>query len=632
MCGICGQVKVRGESAVDRAFIERMMRSMEHRGPDDGGTFFSQGIGMGMRRLSIIDLESGKQPILNETGEIAVVFNGEIYNYQELRDRLIQKGHILRTHSDTEVIVHLYEDLAENCLQELRGMFAIALWDGRTRKLLLARDRVGIKPLYYTLTPNGLTFASELKALLQEHSFPRKVNPSALHGFLSYSYNPGVETLMAGVTKLAPGHYLTFLDDTVTTREYWDLLPYFAEKGKARMRSEAELSDLLEESVQLHLISDVPVGFLLSGGVDSTIMVCLSAAKRQEGLETFTIGFEGYGVEDEREYARLAAKRYGVRYHETTIGAEQFYDFLPSYVWHMEEPVTEPPAVSLYYVSKMARERVKVLISGEGGDEAFAGYPRYRNTLWMEAMKTLLGPAKGLTSRALGSLKVAKLRNIAPFFDRAFDDYYDYGFAASPFELFNTQASQIYSADFLTSLNGQRDNRPIKHYLDKSKGKSLLSRMLYVDTKTWLPDRLLIKADKMTMANSLELRVPLLDHKVLEFAAGLPDRQKVWFLSTKRILKHTFEKRIPIEILKRKKAGFLTPYETWLKTCEKKVTDLLTDRRTIERGYFDSRKVSELLLKPWKAEGRYSKEIFNLVTLELWHRAFIDAQMDLAHN
>jgi asparagine synthase (glutamine-hydrolysing) len=578
-----------------------------------------------MRRLSIIDLASGQQPIFNETGDVVVIFNGEIYNYRELRERLVRQGHVFRTRSDTEVIVHLYEDLGELCLQELRGMFAIALWDSRRRRLLLARDRVGIKPLYYALSSRGLLFASEIKALLQDPGIPRVVNNAALFNFLSFSYNPGLETMITGVKKLAPGHFLSFENGRAEIRQYWDLLSHFPEDGNGSSRSEAELSELLDESVSLHLTSDVPVGFLLSGGIDSTVMLCLSAEKRREGLETFTIGFAGSGVEDERTYARLAATRYGVRHHETTITAGQFYDFLPEYVWHMEEPVFEPPAVSLYFVSKMARERVKVLISGEGGDEAFGGYPRYRNVLLLDAFRRLLGPATAPISAALGALGLRQLRAYAPLLDSGFDAFYRFGFASSPLDFFNARARSVYSPGFLDCLGDWPETMPMKGYLDRSRGKSLLSRMLYVDTKTWLPDDLLVKADKMTMAASLELRVPFLDHKVLEFAAGLPDRQKVRHRQTKRILKKAFAERIPRQILRRKKAGFLTPYEGWLRERADAVTELLTERRTVERGYFDRREICKHLIEPWRAGRGFSKEIFSLATLELWHRAFIDA-------
>jgi len=360
-----------------------MADSMRHRGPDDEGYYISGQIGLGHRRLSIIDLNRGKQPISNEDDTIWIVFNGEIYNYQALRESLSEKGHKFKTDTDTEVIVHAYEEFGENCVARLRGMFAFAIWDQRSKTLLVARDRVGIKPLYYFLNDDQIIFASEMKAILLDNSVPRNIDPQIIDRFLTYYYVPGEETMLRGIRKLSPGHYLIARDGKIQVRQYWDLDFSQVNGHRSLKQASQELLEILKESVRLHMISDVPVGILLSGGVDSTALLSLSVHETDKELSTFTIGFEGHDFADERPYARLAAKRFGTQHYDMTMSAQDFLAFLPRYVWHMEEPVCEPPAVALYYVSKLASEHVKVLISGEGGDEAFAGYPNYRNGVWL---------------------------------------------------------------------------------------------------------------------------------------------------------------------------------------------------------------------------------------------------------
>jgi asparagine synthase (glutamine-hydrolysing) len=374
------------------------------------------------------------------------------------------------------------------------------------------------------------------------------------------------------------------------------------------------------------MISDVPVGLLLSGGVDSTAMLAFTSGKTERPLSTFTLGFSSPDVADERPYAQLAARRYGTEHHEMTISAKEFADFLPRYAWYMEEPVCEAPAIALYYVSRMAREFVKVLISGEGGDEAFGGYQTYRGVAWLEGLKRMLGPMSGPVSSALSILgsrvNSSRAAKYAPLMTRAFEDYY-YSRSSSPATLFNAHETKLYSKDFASHADQAFALRPFKQCLTRAVGGGLINRMLYVDTKTSLPDDLLLKADKMTMAASLELRVPLLDHKVLEFAASLPEHFKVRGLTTKYIAKHAFRDRVPEPILNRRKAGFPVPFSRWLRTELKDlVRDVLLDRTTLARGYFD-RHGLEGLIREHSASGAYSKEILSLVSLELWHRAFI---------
>jgi asparagine synthase (glutamine-hydrolysing) len=625
VCGICGKLNFDREARVSTALLKTMADSIYHRGPDDEGYYASGPVGFGFRRLSIIDLNTGHQPICNEDGSVWIVFNGEIYNYKELRSYLQIKGHVFKTQTDTEVIVHLYEEFGESCVEKLRGMFAFAIWDDRQETLFIARDRIGIKPLYYWLTGKSLVFGSEIKAILADPEVKPEVLPEMIDRFLTFYYVPGEETLFRNIRKLAPGSCLVVKNGKARIKQYWDL--HFSSTPQSLEAAEKQFLDLLEESVALHMISDVPVGFLLSGGVDSTAMLGFAVGKTTYPLSSFTLGFQSPGLADERPYAKLAASRYGSEHHEMTITSKEFADFLPKFAWHMEEPVCEPQAVALYYVSKMAKDYVKVLISGEGGDEAFAGYQTYRGVLWLERLKRMLGPSKSMASSVLGlmnrALGLRRLSKYGPLMRMPFEDYY-YSRTSSPFSYFNTRSRELYSSGFGAVVSKQFSTEGVKAYLRSSNATGYVNRMLYVDTKTSLPDDLLLKADKMTMANSIELRVPLLDHKLLEFAAALPVNFKVHGLTTKYIVKTALRDRLPAEILHRKKAGFPVPYEMWLRTELKGwLSDVLLDSQTLSRGYFKRSGVESLLAKD-SAQGGYSKELLSLAALELWHREFLD--------
>jgi asparagine synthase (glutamine-hydrolysing) len=617
------------EATVSPTLVKAMADTIYHRGPDDEGYYVSGPIGLGFRRLSIIDLQSGHQPVSNEDGTIQIIFNGEIYNYQELRVFLLSKGHVFKTHSDTEVIVHLYEELGPQCLEKLRGMFAFAIWDENTKTLFLARDRVGIKPLYYCLTDTSLVFASEIKAILADPSIHREIAPEMIDRFLTFLYMPGEETLLKGICKLAPGHYLLVRDGKVVIEQYWDLR--FAEptQSPSLKVAETELLNLLAEAVELHMIADVPVGVLLSGGVDSTGVLSFAVRGTDKEISSFTVGFSGGGVADERPYARLAAETFGTQHHEMTITAKDFVAFLPKYVWHMEEPVCEPPAIALYYVSKLAKNYVKVLLSGEGGDEAFAGYSNYRNLVWLERLKHRLSPLNGAAARGLSLANaifhLPRVAKYVPLMNDRFPDYY-YSRTSNPHRTTGNRLGTVYSSDFLQLIDREQALKPVRTLQAHVRDQNPLDAMLYIDTKTWLPDDLLIKADKMTMANSIELRVPLLDHKVLEFAASLPPNFKLRGTTTKFILKKALAQRIPKEIRDRKKTGFPVPYETWLRKDLKDVVwGVLTDRKTINRGFFRKDAV-ENLLRANSNGTDYSKEIFSLLSLELWQRTFLERE------
>jgi asparagine synthase (glutamine-hydrolysing) len=625
MCGICGKLIFDHEANVSPALIRSMADTISHRGPDDDGYFISGPVGLGFRRLAIIDLSGGHQPLSNEDGRVHIIFNGEIYNYQELRHYLLGRGHVFRTQTDTETIVHLYEELGEACVEKLRGMFAFAIWDDRNKSLFLARDRVGIKPLYYSQSQNSVVFASEIKAILADPEMKAQIHESMIDRFLTFDYLPGEETLFKNIYRLAPGHSLTFRAGKSCRRQYWDL--HFEPSPSTFRQAKSGLLNLLEESVALHMISDVPVGFLLSGGVDSTAMLGLAVGKTSHPISSYTIGFSDPQVTDERPYARLAAKKYGSEHHETTISADQFAEFLPKYVWHMEEPICEPPAVALFYISRLAKEFVKVLISGEGGDEAFAGYSNYRALLWLERLKSLPTPLRQLVSASVSMLarfgSVDAPAKTAQFLNSRLEDSY-FSRTSYPSRFFNRQWQQFYSPDFAQRVDKNLSSFAATKHLSNGRHAGPLGKMLYVDTKTWLPDDLLIKADKMTMANSIELRVPLLDHKILEFAASLPQNFKIRGFTTKYIAKETLRDRVPREILNRKKAGFPVPYERWLRQDLKEwVHDLLLGSKATARGYFQKSAI-ERMLSDDISSGGYSKEIFDLTVLELWHREFLD--------
>ncbi len=628
MCGICGKLIFDREAAVPPALVRSMLGTIRHRGPDDEGIYCSSNVGLGHRRLSIIGLDSGHQPLSNEDGTVWITFNGEIYNYQELRAELIAKGHRFSTQTDTEVIVHSYEEFGEGCVSKLRGMFAFAIWDDCEKVLLLARDRVGIKPLYYFVNDKCLLFGSEMKAILADGEIQPEIDLGMIDRFLTFLYLPGSDTLLKGIRKLPPGSLMVVRHGKATIRSYWDL--EFTPAKKSLHDAEDELISLLKETVRLHMISEVPVGFLLSGGVDSTAMLSIASGSNRQRLSSFTLGFESPDIEDERPYARLAANAFGSQHHELTITAADFSAFMPRYVWHMEEPVCEPPAIALYYVSRLAREHVKVLISGEGGDEAFAGYPNYRTIFWVERLKKLLGPLAGASANGMklaNSLlfNSERIARYAPLLAEPFERYY-YGRTSNPHSYFNSSTASLYSDEFARSALKEGATAGLNAHLAAAPEGDVINKMLYVDTKMWLPDDLLLKADKMTMANSVELRVPLLDHKVLEFAASLPGQYKVHGLSTKYIAKRALRRQIPLEILSRRKAGFPVPYASWLNSDLRGwLTDVLLDRETLSRGYFNERAIVSLLDENSRSPLR-ARELFSLATLELWHRAFASSR------
>ena len=624
MCGITGFVDLQHRLAPDEAAatLERMCRVIAHRGPDDQGTMQTDdGAHLGMRRLSIIDLAGGHQPISNEDGTVSIVFNGEIYNYRELQPELEARGHHFQTHSDTEVIVHSYEEFGPDCVAKLRGMFAFAIWDAKKQSLFIARDRVGKKPLYYTLTPEGaLIFGSELKSLLQHPSVRREVNPRAIDAYLTWGYVPDPLSILKGIRKLPPGHYLTFANGRVDVSCYWDFRYEPVQEETSRRAEDylEELRSLLAESVRLRLIADVPLGAFLSGGIDSSTIVGLMAREMSQPVKTFSIGFNEDSY-NELKYARIAAKHFGTDHHEFVVTPDlcQIVDDL---AWFLDEPFADSSAIPTYMVSKLARQHVKVVLSGDGGDELFAGYTRYvidqRRSSFAGLPRFVRHGLMAPLSRHLphGARGRNFLHNVAL---DSLDRYLD---SISIFTELNKPL--LYTDAFRGQLQRNGDEvTPFRSYAERVRTGEPLDALLYIDSKTYLPGDILTKVDRMSMAVSLEARVPLLDHKLIEFVNSIPASLKLNGLETKHVFKQAIRDFVPAEILNRPKQGFGVPVDEWInQQLRERIHDTLTEQRTRERGYVAPAYVQLLLDEHERGRRDHSTQLWTLFMLELWHR------------
>lgn len=625
MCGITGFVNQerRARDVETAAVLEQMCRVITHRGPDDQGTMVEGGVALGMRRLSIIDLAGGHQPMSGCDKATAIVFNGEIYNYRELRRELEARGHTFKTNSDTEAIVHAYEEHGERCVEMLRGMFAFALWDGRKRKLFIARDRVGKKPLYYTLTPEGtLVFGSELKSLLAHPEVSREINLEAVDAYLSFGYVPDPLAIFRYTHKLPPGHHLTFENGQLSIRSYWDFNFEPDDNGRSEEDYLEELRELLDEAVRIRLVADVPLGAFLSGGIDSSTVVGLMARASERPVKTFSIGFHEDSY-NELKYARLAAKQFGTEHHEFIVTPD-ICAVVDDLVWHFDEPFADSSAIPTYMVSKLARQHVKVVLSGDGGDELFAGYTRYvidrkRNGFNRVPESIRRGVMQPL-GRALphGAWGRNLIHNVAL---EPLDRYIE---EVSVFTRLNKRA--LYTEDFKRHLNGNGGAVQLFHeHAARVTSSDELDRLLYLDSKTYLPGDILTKIDRMSMANSLEARVPLLDHKLIEFVTRIPASLKMKGFETKHIFKHAIADLVPAEIFQRPKQGFGVPIERWInQQLRERVQGTLLESRT-QRGYTELRYVERLLHEHERGRRDHSMELWALFMLELWHRKFVDS-------
>lgn len=631
MCGICGFYNYGcGEPANERV-LHAMLQSIFHRGPDDDGICIDGSMAMGMRRLSIIDLAGGKQPIENEDGSISVVFNGEIYNYRELRDQLIARGHRLKTASDTEVIVHLYEEMGAECVHELRGMYGFSVWDRRNRRLFIARDRLGIKPLYYTYDKDRLIFGSEIKTILHYPGVQARADLDGLSNFISLKYAPAPQTMFQDIYALPPGYCMTCDEDGVRIEQYWDLM--FVNEHDGRM-SEAEYEDqldhLLHEVVRMHLVSDVPFGAFLSGGVDSSTIVALMSQFLNEPVKTFSVGFTGEGSEySELPYAHLVAKHCNTDHYDIFVGPNDFMDLTEKVIWHLDQPIADEACLANYMVAELASRHVKMVLTGEGGDELFAGYARYPGERMSPLFRYVPLAMRGLIVSMLPRVSGFRRPKLALYALCHSDEVTRF---LNWFPLFNSDMkAALLTADVKQQLNGISTRDVFAYHLARTNATDPLNRMLYVDTKLWLPDDLLARGDKTSMATSLEGRVPLLDHKLVEFAASLPTNLKLNGFTRKYLLKRVSQKLIPEVIINRKKEGFPIPISVWLRReVRPYIRDILSPESVRRRGLFDYGVIERLLDEHEKGFADHGDKLWSLLSVELWYRRFIDTPVGVS--
>lgn len=626
MCGIAGIIDRHSPPRAEE--VAAMRDLMEYRGPDDCGCLVLEGdgVGLGHRRLSIFDTSAaGRQPMSDAGGRLHVVFNGEIFNFIEIREELRAKGYTFRTGTDTEVLLCAYDCWQERCLDRFIGMFAFALWDSGRKRLFIARDRLGIKPFYYHFDGRRFVFASEVKGVLRGLSERPPVSTHLIDAYMSFGYVPGEDTLLRGVKRLLPGHYGFLGDGGLALRPYWDLsFENGDDRGFDHYRGAME--ELLEDSVRLRLRSDVPFGVFLSGGIDSSAVVAMVAPRVSRQLKTFSVRYDFGAGYDETPYARQVAAQYGTDHHELTVTPQDFMDFVPRYVHVMDEPVTEAAAISLFYLSRFAREKVTVTLSGEGSDEIFGGYEFYRRNLMIERFGA--GVGRLLPGSLVDRLAtVGRTRKLAKYLRLARLPLEERYRGISTYD--DAVKSTLYAPAFRGLVERER-GQGVETFLEglfrKTEGKDPLSRMLYFDTRTWLVDDLLIKADRMSMAAAVELRVPFLDHRVVELAARIPSRYKIHHGTTKYLLKQMMRGKLPDSIIDRQKLGFPTPLEIMFRReLFGYVADMLLSRQAVGRGYFDRGAVEKMLDRHRSGAGAYHRELWQLLVLEEWHRQNVPA-------
>jgi asparagine synthase (glutamine-hydrolysing) len=635
MCGIAGIV---GSERLDSDAPARALAMRDiitHRGPDEAGLHCDDWAALAHRRLSIVDLSTGQQPLSNEDGSIWIVFNGEIYNHADIRRDLEARGHRYKTKSDTETVVHAYEEWGDDCVHRFRGMFAFAIWDAPKRRLLLVRDRLGIKPLYWTRAGDRLLFGSEIKAILASDLVQARTNAAALPELLSTRYVSGAETMFKGIHKLLPGHLLVFEQGEMKIRQYWDVpvgQPRPASPTSNRTRDVvSEFRDLLAESVKLRLMSDVPLGMFLSGGIDSSAIAALMAGMIDRPLQTFSVAFESRAF-NELEYAREVARVIKADSHEIVIDDADFFDALPTLIWHEDEPIAHASSVPLYFVSALARQHVTVVLTGEGSDELLAGYGKYPRIAWNWRAGTIY---ERMLPRAL---RESIARRALPLLPRSLGRYARRSFLAmdrSAESMFFDNFASVRLADQRELLSpairggatfAQAYGSSMAHFERPNGHSTLLDRLLYADIKTYLVE-LLMKQDQMSMATSIESRVPFLDHTLVEFAARLPDEWKLSGWTTKRVLREAMKGLLPEAILNRPKMGFPVPFVSWTRgRWNDMVRDVLLDRRSRERGIIDPAAVDALIHNHAAGRADAGDRIWSLLNLELWHRTFIDRE------
>lgn len=629
MCGICGKFS---PSGVREDELQRMMQAIAHRGPDDEGLYLNETIGLGNRRLSIIDLEGGHQPICNEDETVWIVHNGEIYNYKSLQRELEKKGHVLKTHSDTEVIVHLYEEMGERCVDKLDGMFAFAIWDAKKKRLLLARDRLGQKPVFYTQFNEDFLFASEIKAILAVNEQGREIDYESLHHYLSLRFIPSPQTLLRSVKKLPPAHYLVWQDNEVKLTRYWHLS--FREKLKL---SDSEFIEGLEEkllhAVESHLVSDVPIGAFLSGGMDSSMIVGMMAEKIGDSFKTFSIGVKEQTF-NELPFARMVADHYHTDHIENVVESDVIR-LLPQIIWHLDEP-SDPIAACQFHAAELASRHVKVVLGGDGGDELFAGFDRYLGMSYLKPYalvpdfirNRIIGPMLGLLSDSFEYKNLPqKLRWIHELskLPGAGERYAE---ATCFFRFSHIGKKELFSADLWNKLGAGNSADVIVSQYNNADAVDPIDKMLYADIMTRLPEHSLMLADRMTMAHGIEARSPFLDHRLVEFLAAFPARLKINGRELKYILRRVAKKYLPKDIVRREKHGFMFPIAFWFGSeLYPFINRYLIDSFFITEGLFKKESVLKLIEDHRKKRSDNHVRLWMLMNLAVWHKIYIE-QMD----
>jgi len=629
MCGIAGFTQFKPGNPLKMKHLEDMTEALKHRGPDDKGFYQKGPVGLGMTRLAIIDLANGAQPISNERGTIWVVFNGEIYNHLELRGQLEEAGHRFATKSDTEVLVHAYEEYGDKFVSKLRGMFAFALWDQTFQKLMLARDHVGVKPLYYTTADGSLLFGSEIKALLAVPTVARQVDSKQILTLMTLQYVPAPDTLFKGIRKLPAGHYLICQSGKILTRPYWQLPQASPAAGDGKTSSDME-KNMVEElrsrffaSVKEQMMSDVPLGAFLSGGLDSSLVVASMTHQTQKAVKTYSVGFENEHDFNELKYAQTVSKFLKSQHREIMVDAQMLNDLIPRLVKYQDDPVIDPAVLPTFVVSLFARQEVKVVLTGEGADELFGGYRRYSFDQLSGGVRLIPGWLKAMVPFVTNRMK---------------DPYKQAWHALNKQDLVKRHMawSRLCLEETLQGLAGEKllyemEHSKVEESLERifegaePYGFDNLNLMLYMDLKTWLPDDLLSKVDRMSMAASLEARVPYLDHRLVEFAFSLPSSLKLRGNKGKYILKKAAQKYLPREIINRQKKGFAVPLGPWFrKELKPLLVDTLHSEKFRKRGYFNTAKTEEILQEHMTGQRDHHLLLYGLLLVELWHRRFID--------
>ena len=627
MCGIVGIAYTKSRR-IEREILEKMNEQIVHRGPDDDGFYINENIGLAMRRLSIIDLAGGEQPIFNTDKSKVIVFNGEIYNYREIRESLEKRGHEFYTNSDTEAIVHLYDEYAVDCVDHLRGMFAFAIWDETDKTLFVARDRVGKKPLLYSHKENGdLIFGSEFRSLLQHPDISREVDYEAIDSYLSYLCVPAPQTAYKQIRKLEPGHWLRWKNGKIETKRYWQ--PDFSKKIKiSQEEAEEETLRILRESTEMRMISEVPLGAFLSGGVDSSIVVALMAQASSKPVKTFSIGFEEQGF-SELKYAKKVAEYVGAEYHEFIVKPDAL-EVLPTLIEHYGEPYADSSAIPTYYVAKETRKYVTVALNGDGGDESFAGYERHAAMRLAELYRKFPAFARKLFVETpinlipTDEIKKSRVRDVQRFLKAASlpttERYFRW---MSTFD--RNAKKELYTKEFTQTVAEQNPSNFLDVWFEKANGAGIVDTTLLTDQMTYLPNDLLVKVDIATMANSLEGRSPFLDHNVIEFAASLPENIKMKRIETKSLLKKVAAKLVPPEVVYRRKMGFGVPVGDWFRGNMKSfVRERLLSEKSLNRGIAKPEAIKRFVDEHTNSERDHTFQIWTLLMLELWFQRFID--------